>query len=109
MASVAAIPKAAFNNVLFSSLLAASVAAVLVSGFQFQVGEEMGWTKPTGKEPKTYNEWAAQNRFHVGDTVCKFTNNLHVQLYSATNSWLVHMYVYVQENSKYHECSVCLL
>ncbi|KAI3466415.1 hypothetical protein Pfo_023078 [Paulownia fortunei] len=68
MASAAA-TSMAFNNVLFSTLLAASVAAVLVSGFQFEVGEERGWRKPTGKEPETYNEWAAKNRFHIGDTV----------------------------------------
>ncbi|KAI3456806.1 hypothetical protein Pfo_013469 [Paulownia fortunei] len=59
----------AFNNLLFSALFAASVAAVLVSGFQFEVGEGRGWRKPTGKEPETYNEWAAKNRFHIGDTV----------------------------------------
>lgn len=72
MASAAATSKL-FNNVFFSAVLAAFVAAVLVSGFQFQVGEETGWTIPTGKEPETYNEWAAKNRFHIGDTLCKFT------------------------------------
>ncbi|KAK4420849.1 hypothetical protein Salat_2035400 [Sesamum alatum] len=58
-----------FNNVFFSAVLAAALMAVLVSGFQFQVGEETGWTTPTGKEPETYNEWAAKNRFHIGDTL----------------------------------------
>ncbi|KAL7103339.1 hypothetical protein ACP275_08G173500 [Erythranthe tilingii] len=59
----------AFNNMLLSALIAATMAAVLVSGFQYPVGEKMGWKKPTGKEPETYNEWAAKNRFHIGDTV----------------------------------------
>lgn len=70
----------AFNNLFFSAVCAASMAAVLVAGFQFEVGEKMGyWRKPTGKEPQTYNEWAAKNRFHIGDTLCKFTNNSTAQ------------------------------
>ncbi|KAL0310939.1 UNVERIFIED_CONTAM: hypothetical protein Sangu_2388600 [Sesamum angustifolium] len=68
MASAAAASKL-FNNVFFSAVLAAATAVVLISGFQFQVGEERGWTIPTGKEPETYNEWAAKNRFHIGDTL----------------------------------------
>ncbi|KAK4487431.1 hypothetical protein RD792_005934 [Penstemon davidsonii] len=68
MASSAACSKA-FNNALFSALVAACLAAVLVSGFQFEVGGKTGWTKPTGKEPETYNQWAAKNRFHIGDTL----------------------------------------
>ncbi|KAK6133028.1 hypothetical protein DH2020_033238 [Rehmannia glutinosa] len=59
----------AFNNFLFSAVLAASMAAVLAAGFQFEVGEKRGWKLPTGNEPETYNEWAAKNRFHIGDTV----------------------------------------
>ncbi|KAG8365157.1 hypothetical protein BUALT_Bualt18G0075100 [Buddleja alternifolia] len=59
----------AFNNMLFAAVLTASMVAVVVSGFQFEVGENMGWRKPTGKEPETYNEWAARNRFHIGDSV----------------------------------------
>ncbi|KAL0320888.1 UNVERIFIED_CONTAM: hypothetical protein Sradi_5350300 [Sesamum radiatum] len=68
MASTAAASKL-FKNVFFSAVLAAAMVVVLVSGFQFQVGEERGWTIPTGKEPETYNEWAAKNRFHIGDTL----------------------------------------
>ncbi|PIN08109.1 hypothetical protein CDL12_19317 [Handroanthus impetiginosus] len=54
-----------FATFLFSALL----AAVLASGFQFEVGEHEGWKIPTGKEPQTYNEWAAKNRFHIGDAI----------------------------------------
>ncbi|KAL2247703.1 early nodulin-like protein 1 [Sesamum indicum] len=68
MASAAAASKH-FNNVFFSAVLAAAMGPVLISGFQFQVGEVRGWTIPTGKEPETYNEWAAKNRFHIGDTL----------------------------------------
>ncbi|KAA8527071.1 hypothetical protein F0562_008700 [Nyssa sinensis] len=42
---------------------------VSVSSYQFQVGGKRGWIKPTGKQTATYNDWAAENRFHVGDTV----------------------------------------
>ncbi|GAB2269591.1 hypothetical protein Dimus_004514 [Dionaea muscipula] len=43
---------------------------IAVSGFQFEVGgDHRGWVKPTGDERETYNEWAEQNRFHIGDTL----------------------------------------
>ncbi|KAL8462232.1 hypothetical protein ACS0TY_032512 [Phlomoides rotata] len=58
-----------FKSLFFSAILAASTAALLVAGFQFEVGENTGWRKPTGKEPPTFNEWATQNRFHIGDTL----------------------------------------
>ncbi|KAK4344491.1 hypothetical protein RND71_034667 [Anisodus tanguticus] len=45
------------------------VATIFVSSFQFRVGDEIGWTKPIGNESETYNEWAARNRFHIGDTL----------------------------------------
>lgn len=61
----------AFSSLIFSAVLAASMAALLVAGLQFEVGAKSGWRKPTGKEPETYNEWAATNRFHIGDSVCK--------------------------------------
>ena len=53
-------------------LLAASFAITAASAFQFEVADEIGWSKPTGKERETYNEWAAQNRFHIRDTLRKF-------------------------------------
>ncbi|CAA0829327.1 early nodulin-like protein 6, partial [Striga hermonthica] len=68
-------PPAAISRAFTNLLLAASIAAVLVSGFQFPVGgKERGWKIPTGDEPETYNEWAAKNRFRVGDTIGKFAN-----------------------------------
>ncbi|KAL6543082.1 hypothetical protein OROHE_010602 [Orobanche hederae] len=69
MGSAAATRKA-FNSLLCAAVLAASMAAVLVAGFQFHVGDKgRGWKIPTGNEPETYNEWAAKNRFHIGDTL----------------------------------------
>ncbi|KAH6775829.1 hypothetical protein C2S52_013390 [Perilla frutescens var. hirtella] len=60
---------AAMNKFLFSALFLASAASIFASAFQFEVGDEMGWRKPTQKDQETYNEWAAQNRFHIGDTL----------------------------------------
>ncbi|MCD7456131.1 hypothetical protein HAX54_030706 [Datura stramonium] len=45
------------------------VATIFVSSFQFRVGGEIGWIKPIGNESETYNEWAARNRFRIGDTL----------------------------------------
>lgn len=50
------------------------MAPLLVSADQFTVGGEKGWAKPTGNDSETYNEWASQNRFHVGDEACKFSD-----------------------------------
>ncbi|KAE9458347.1 hypothetical protein C3L33_09745, partial [Rhododendron williamsianum] len=55
---------------LFFSLFLISMAPLLVSADQFTVGGEKGWAKPTGNDSETYNEWASQNRFHVGDEAC---------------------------------------
>ena len=52
---------------LLSALLLASAA--VASAYQFEVGDETGWIKPTGKERHSYNDWAAQNRFHIHDTL----------------------------------------
>ncbi|KZV57544.1 mavicyanin-like [Dorcoceras hygrometricum] len=54
---------------LFSFILFKASISHFVSSFQFDVGEEGGWKIPTGEEPETYNEWAAQNRFQIGDTL----------------------------------------
>ncbi|KAL8142165.1 LOW QUALITY PROTEIN: hypothetical protein V2J09_015197 [Rumex salicifolius] len=51
---------------LLISLLFISISA---SGHQFEVGGERGWAPPLGNETETYNEWAEQNRFHIGDII----------------------------------------
>ncbi|XVE50852.1 hypothetical protein DITRI_Ditri01bG0197300 [Diplodiscus trichospermus] len=53
---------------LFSMVLI-SMLVVDATSFQFKVGGKKGWTKPTGNESETYNEWAAMNRFHVRDSL----------------------------------------
>lgn len=58
------------KNVLFFSLF------ISVISYEFEVGEETGWVTPTGNEPETYNEWAARNRFRIGDTLRKFNYKL---------------------------------
>ncbi|GMH05826.1 hypothetical protein Nepgr_007666 [Nepenthes gracilis] len=58
-----------FGFTLFPSLLFVSSIAVCASGFQFEVGGDRGWVKPSGDENETYNEWAEQKRFHIGDSV----------------------------------------
>ena len=59
-------------KVALVSLVLISIVVVAAS-FQFKVGGERGWTKPTGNESETYNEWATMNRFQTGDSLCKFT------------------------------------
>ncbi|CAI9784091.1 unnamed protein product [Fraxinus pennsylvanica] len=69
-----------FKTVLLSTIL----AAVLVNSYRFEVGDEKGWIKPTGKDPQTYNQWAAKNRFHIGDTVYfKYRNDSVLEVNSA--------------------------
>ncbi|CAH9119936.1 unnamed protein product [Cuscuta epithymum] len=64
------------QSAVFASILLTSLASVMVSSFQFEVGGKNGWTKPTGNESETYNEWAVQNRFRIGDTLYfKYTND----------------------------------
>ncbi|KAL9236072.1 hypothetical protein vseg_010779 [Gypsophila vaccaria] len=57
---------------IYAFLVVICLAAVVrVSCFQYQVGGDRGrgWLMPDGSETETYNEWAEQNRFHIGDTI----------------------------------------
>ncbi|XP_040989078.1 early nodulin-like protein 1 [Juglans microcarpa x Juglans regia] len=57
-------------HVIFTTIFCIALAAVSASSFQFQVGGERGWIKPSGNETLTnYDKWATNNRFHVGDTL----------------------------------------
>ncbi|PSS06021.1 Early nodulin-like protein [Actinidia chinensis var. chinensis] len=53
----------------FLLLLLISMAPILASSYQFEVGGERGWAEPAGNDSEEYNDWAAKNRFHVGDSV----------------------------------------
>ncbi|XP_062221001.1 early nodulin-like protein 21 [Phragmites australis] len=61
--------------VVFSCvLLAASVSSLPPS--VFNVGDERGWTVPSGNGTETYNHWAKRNRFQVGDVLdFKYAND----------------------------------
>lgn len=63
----------AFSYLPLSALFAATMAVALVAGFQFEVGEKDGWREPIGKDRETYNQWASKKRFHIGDTLRKFS------------------------------------
>ncbi|XP_039027622.1 early nodulin-like protein 1 [Hibiscus syriacus] len=57
------------------TLVFISMVTVATASFQFKVGGDKGWTKPTGNESETYNGWASRNRFHVGDSLYFEYNN----------------------------------
>lgn len=61
------------SSALILLLTTMAALSVPVFGFQFQVGGHWGWTKPALNESDTYNEWAKWNRFHVGDSLRKFS------------------------------------
>ncbi|KAL8150695.1 hypothetical protein V2J09_020503 [Rumex salicifolius] len=55
------------SKIVAFALLFIFSAAISVTGHQFQVGGQTGWAPPDGDETETYNEWAEQHRFHIGD------------------------------------------
>ncbi|XP_052178778.1 early nodulin-like protein 2 [Diospyros lotus] len=55
------------------------------------VGGNGGWAVPPGNGSNTYNQWAANNRFHVGDTVWKF---------QVPNDWVL-----VVKRADYEHCN----
>ncbi|XP_074303446.1 early nodulin-like protein 6 [Silene latifolia] len=56
---------------LICTFLFISISIIHVSCFEYVVGGDRGkgWLKPDGSETETYNEWAEQHRFHIGDTI----------------------------------------
>ncbi|KAK7266853.1 hypothetical protein RIF29_19511 [Crotalaria pallida] len=40
-----------------------------VASFNFQVGGTKGWIVPPPNDTDTYNDWASNNRFRVGDSI----------------------------------------
>lgn len=63
----------AFSYLPLSALFAATMAVALVAGFQFEVGEKDGWREPIRKDREMYNQWASKKRFHIGDTLRKYS------------------------------------
>ncbi|KAK6230088.1 hypothetical protein QUC31_001606 [Theobroma cacao] len=78
------LPKLCKNSALFSLVLV-FVVMVAATSFEFKVGGEGGWRKPTGNESETYNEWATRNRFHVGDSLHFKYNNDSVLVVNKTS------------------------
>ena len=70
----------------FLLLLLISMAPILASSYQFKVGGERGWAEPAGNDSEAYNDWAAKNRFHVGDSVSKFQSFTNITIYSTINN-----------------------
>ncbi|XP_057473539.1 early nodulin-like protein 7 [Actinidia eriantha] len=67
---------------LFSLLLTfflirmASMNAQVEASKEFKVGDDDGWRQPGENETGLYNQWAAKNRFHVGDSLrFQYTND----------------------------------
>ncbi|WCJ33109.1 early nodulin-like protein 5 [Euphorbia peplus] len=58
--------------------------SVVVSSYEFQVGGLKGWTKPNANDIQTYNVWASQNRFQVGDSLHFEYENDSVLIVNAT-------------------------
>ena len=57
---------------LLLSLLQLFLLSSMAAALKFRIGGEKGWHKPNDSESETYNEWARRNRFHIGDSLCKF-------------------------------------
>ncbi|XP_062152161.1 early nodulin-like protein 21 [Alnus glutinosa] len=56
--------------ILFLLTIFPSLHHFSVSSFEFQVGGTQGWVVPPANDSKIYNDWASENRFQVGDTLC---------------------------------------
>lgn len=41
---------------------------------EFKVGDDFGWQEPVNNNTAMYTQWAARNRFRVGDSLCKLVN-----------------------------------
>ncbi|KAK3155141.1 hypothetical protein QOZ80_2BG0199380 [Eleusine coracana subsp. coracana] len=71
----------AASSLLCFAVIAASCALLVasVSSLQptvFNVGDEKGWTVPSGNGTESYNHWAKRNRFQVGDILeFKYAND----------------------------------
>ncbi|GMJ11574.1 early nodulin-like protein 14 [Hibiscus trionum] len=67
------------------SLVFISTVTIATASFQFKVGGDKGWTKPTGNDSEPYNKWASRNRFHVGDSLYFKYNNDSVLVVNRTS------------------------
>lgn len=47
---------------------------------EFKVGDDLGWHEPGPNNTAFYSQWAAKNRFQVGDSLGKFVRSLSYML-----------------------------
>ncbi|CAN6479770.1 unnamed protein product [Victoria cruziana] len=66
---MACFPVSQVSLLLCAAVVLLGRGSLLAAGFQFRVGGSRGWIEPTGNDTGMYNDWAAENRFHVGDSV----------------------------------------
>ncbi|XP_059644571.1 early nodulin-like protein 7 [Cornus florida] len=50
-------------------IILASMNAPVGASEEFKVGDVDGWRQPAANESSMYTQWAAKNRFHVGDSL----------------------------------------
>lgn len=70
------------NAASLFALFCTSVMAILVATNvpvqaveEFKVGDDLGWIEPDANHSSLYSQWAARNRFHVGDSLCELVFN----------------------------------
>jgi hypothetical protein len=61
------------NQLLFVFLLA---FVAMAGATQFKVGGSNGWTLPA-PNTDSYNQWAARNRFRIGDSLGSYNQRLN--------------------------------
>ncbi|KAF3783541.1 Early nodulin-like protein 2 [Nymphaea thermarum] len=90
----------AVAGLLLRSIVIVMVGVLTLSanGLEFRVGGPRGWVEPTGNDTDKYNEWASENRFHIGDSLYfKYENDsvlvVNGQEYSrCNNSFPIHKF-----------------
>lgn len=63
---------ASLSSLFFSVFLIVFITALkspVVASKEFRVGDSEGWRQPNANESAIFNQWAAGNRFRVGDSL----------------------------------------
>lgn len=55
----------------YTTLCFIALTIVAASAEEFKVGDAVGWRQPSQNETDLYNHWAANKKFHVGDSLRK--------------------------------------
>ncbi|KAF8407089.1 hypothetical protein HHK36_006214 [Tetracentron sinense] len=54
---------------LCAVLVLVTINTVTGASYEFKVGDTRGWREPDANDTAMYNQWAAKNRFRVGDSL----------------------------------------